>query len=127
MVAETLKRILYVDDEESLALLGQEFLGDLGYQVDAAFSAAEALESFAPGKASYDLVVTDESMPSMSGIELAQELYRRVPQLPVILCSGHLLTMDEDGMADTNIRGVLVKTEVCLKLPEMIEALLVVD
>ncbi len=124
MMAERQKRILYVDDEESLAVLGQEFLGDLGYQVDAAFSAAEALKAFGPDKAGYDLVVTDESMPKMSGIELAQELYRRAPQVPVILCSGHLLTMDEEGMADTNIRGVLVKTEVCLRLPDMIDALL---
>ena len=117
------KRILYVDDEESLALLGQEFLGDLGYEVDVAFSGSRALDMFfePPG---YDLVVTDESMPNMSGIELAQKIYHQAPEVPVILCSGHLLTMHELGIEETNVKGVLVKTEVCTKLPEIIEDLL---
>lgn len=118
------KRVLYIDDEEGLALLGQEFLGDLGYSVDTAFSAAQALELIDRNRTGYDLVVTDESMPKMSGIQLARELYRRFPEIPVILCSGHLLTMNEEGMAQTNIKAVVVKTEACLKLPDLIEELL---
>ena len=117
------KRILYVDDEESLALLGQEFLGDLGYQVEVAFSGAAALEKFCQPP-SYDLVVTDESMPSMSGIELAQKIFQQAPEVPVVLCSGHLLTMDELGIEATNVKDVLVKTEVCTKLPDILEDLL---
>ena len=121
MVAESAIRILYVDDEQGLALLGEEFLGDLGYQVVSAFSGSMALEVFQQADADFDLVITDESMPGMSGIELAKELARISPQTPVILCSGHLLTMDEAGMDKTNIKAVLVKTEVCNKLPELIE------
>jgi len=121
MVAEVGTKILYVDDEQSLALLGEEFLGDLGYQVTSAFSGSMALELFSQDAEGYDLVITDESMPGMSGIELAQEIGRISPQTPVILCSGHLLTMEEAGMKETNIKAVLVKTEVCNKLPEMIE------
>ncbi len=114
-------RILYVDDEESLALLGEEFLGDLGYQVTSAFSGAAALELFQQDAGRFDLLVTDESMPGMSGIELAQAIFKFAPTLPVILCSGHLLTMKEPGMERTNIKAVLVKTEVCIKLPDLIE------
>lgn len=117
-------RILYVDDEESLALLGEEFLGDLGYQVTCAFSGSQALELLQQNPAGVDLLITDESMPGMSGIELAQEFYRLVPEVPVLLCSGHMLTMQDAGIEKTNIKGILLKTEVCDKLPDLIEQLL---
>ncbi len=118
-------RILYVDDEESLAMLGEEYLGDFGYQVTSAYSGKEALDIFRTSPEGFDLVVTDESMPGMSGIQMAQELYKFSPQTPVILCSGHLLTMQEEGMEQTGIKAVIVKTEVCIKLPDLIEQLLV--
>ena len=114
------KRILYVDDEQGLAELGEEFLGDLGYQVTSAFGGQSALTQFERAEQSFDLVVSDESMPNMSGIELAQEIYRISPATPVILCSGHLLTMDEEGMEQTNIVAVLIKTDVCAKLPALL-------
>ena len=115
------KRILYVDDEEGLALLGEEFLSDFGYQVESVFNGHQALARFEQAEAPFDLLVTDESMPGMSGIELAQKIYAIAPAVPVILCSGHLLTMDEEGMGKTNIVAVLLKTEVCLKLPDMLK------
>jgi len=115
------KKILYVDDEQGLALLGEEFLGDLGYQVTSAFGSEEAYTLFEQAELSFDLVVTDESMPGMSGIELAQKIYQNSPQTPIILCSGHMLTMEEPGMEQTNIVAVLLKTDVCLKLPELLE------
>lgn len=115
------RRILYVDDEEGLALLGEEFLGDFGYRVTCAFGSEQALAEFTKAEQPFDLVVTDESMPCMSGIELAQEIFNISPTTPVILCSGHLLTMNEEGMDKTNIVAVLVKTDVCLKLPDLLE------
>lgn len=117
-------RILYVDDEETLALLGEELLGDLGYQVSSAFSGDQAFELLQQNPQAYDLLITDESMPGINGIKLAQKIYQLNPQLPVVLCSGHLLTMHEAGMENTNIQAVLLKTEVCSKLPEIIERLL---
>ena len=118
------KRILFVDDEESLALLGADLLGDYGYQVTCAFNAETALQYFQQENSTFDLVITDESMPSMSGIELAQELYRISSATPVILCSGYLLTMQEQGMDQTNIKAVLPKTDICFKLPDLLEELL---
>lgn len=120
-LTESGKKILYVDDEQGLALLGEEFLGDLGYVVTSAFGPEEAFSKFEQADPAFDLVVTDESMPVMSGIELAQKIYQHSPQTPVILCSGHLLTMEEPGMEQTNIVAVLLKTDVCLKLPDMLE------
>jgi CheY-like chemotaxis protein len=118
------KKILYVDDEPGLALLGKEFLGDLNYLVTSAFSGSMALKLFVQEDQGFDLVITDESMPGMSGIDLAKELKRISPRTPIILCSGHLLTMQEAGMEETNIRAVLIKTEVCTRLPELIEKVL---
>ncbi len=67
------------------------------------------------------MVITDESMPGMTGIELAQKIFSYAENVPVILCSGHMLTMQEKGMEQTNIKAVLAKTDVCLKLPDMLE------
>jgi CheY-like chemotaxis protein len=117
------KKILYVDDEESLAMLGADLLEDYGYQVCCAFNGDEALSLFIQESDSFDVVITDESMPGMTGIQLAQELYRHSSNVPVILCSGHMLTMQEAGMDQTNITAVLAKTDVCLKLPDMLEKL----
>lgn len=117
------KQILFVDDEKSLALLGAELLEEFDYRVECAFGGQEALNLFQQSTTEFDLVVTDESMPGMSGIELAQEIYKCSPGTPVILCSGHLLTMHEAGMESTNIVAALAKTEVCVKLPGMIEDL----
>jgi CheY-like chemotaxis protein len=119
-----LKKILYVDDEKALALLGKDLLSEYGYQVTCAYSGEEALNLFERSDSSFDLVITDEAMPGISGIELAQRIYQRAPELPVILCTGYFLTKKEKGMEKTNIQDVLTKTEVCMKLPDIIETLL---
>lgn len=115
------KRILFVDDEECLALLGAELLDDHGYSVTCEFNGELALQTFQQQAGGFDLVVTDESMPGMSGIDLAQSIFKLSPSTPVVLCSGHMLTMREEGMETTNIVAVLKKTDVCGVLPETIE------
>ena len=115
------KQILFVDDEESLALLGADLLEDFGFRVTCAFNGEEALQLFQQETSCFDMVITDVSMPGMNGIELAQEIFCISPETPVILCSGHMLTMQEEGMDKANITGVLAKTAVCNKLPGMIE------
>jgi len=118
------KRILFIDDEECLAQLGADLLLDLGFQVDCACSGQEGLELFQEKNGEYDLLITDESMPGISGIELAQELYRQSPATPVLLCTGHMLTMQEPGIDRTNIRTIVAKTEVCTRLPDLLDELL---
>lgn len=80
-------RILVVDDEESLLLLIQSVLALEGFAVDAVGSAEEALEGIA--SAHYDLVITDNNMPGMHGLELATELGKSHPDLPVILMTAY--------------------------------------
>ncbi len=88
------ERILFVDDNEPVARAGGWMLEALGYQVQIVASGSAALQALEDGD-SYDLVITDQTMPQMSGIELAAELYRRDPNLPVILVSGYM-----EGVAD---------------------------
>ena len=119
----TTKQILFVDDEASLALLGADLLGDFGYEVTCAHNGEEAFELFQQQVDRFDLVITDETMPGISGIELAQQIFNISALMPVILCSGHMLTMEEEGIDKTNVVAVLIKTEVCGRLPRMIEKL----
>ena len=123
-VIDQQEKILFVDDEESLALLGADLLSDIGYSVTCAFDGDSALKLFEQQSSFFDLVVTDLTMPGMSGIELSQRIFTISPSTPVILCSGHLLTMQEEGIAQTNITAILTKTAVCSELPEMIKKIL---
>lgn len=123
MMSSTPKKVLFVDDEPALLALGEDLLTDEGYQVVCASDPRQALDLFAQHEHQFDLVVTDESMPGMTGTELAQQLFQLAPQLPVILCSGYLLTMADEGIGATNIKEVLAKTDVFFKLPSTIASL----
>ncbi len=81
-------RVLFVDDEASLVNLWQDILTQLGYQVVAETRSLEALETFRAAPRRFDLVVTDQTMPGMSGETLVAELRRIRPDVPVILCTG---------------------------------------
>ena len=118
------KQVLFVDDEPSLAALGAELLDDCGYSVTCEFDGEAALRKFQEQEGGFDLVITDESMPKMSGIELAQAIFKLSPSTPIILCSGHMLTMQEEGIGETNILAVLAKTEACGQLPTTVETIL---
>ena len=80
--------ILFVDDEDSVVQLGREVLESLGYYPVICRTAAEALEVFQADPKRFDLLITDRTMPGMSGDCLAQECRRRRPNLPVLFCSG---------------------------------------
>ncbi len=118
------EHIMYVDDEEGLAILGQEFLEDLGYVVTPVFNSVEALEKFRAEPDRYDLVVTDQTMPGMTGVEMAIEMAKISPETPVVLCSGFKMTLDSSGIAESSIREVLLKPEMFDKLPRVLRQLL---
>lgn len=103
------EHILVVDDEEDLAFLMQSALSALGYRVTACTSSPEALNLFLADPAAFDLVITDMTMPHLSGSELAQEILKRKPTQPVILCSGYSSFMDADKAAAIGIRAFLLK------------------
>jgi PAS domain S-box-containing protein len=82
------ERILFVDDEEEVLFAGKKLLERLGYQVVAGSDGEHALKRFREEPAAFDLVITDQTMPGMTGTELTRELIRIRPDIPVILCTG---------------------------------------
>ncbi|MCP4576750.1 MAG: PAS domain S-box protein [Deltaproteobacteria bacterium] len=103
------ERILFVDDEESLADLGKRMLQHLGYEVDVRTSSIEALEAFRTKPERYDLVITDTTMPHMTGPELAGELMRIRPDIPIILCTGFSEMITEDKAKDLGFKAFVMK------------------
>lgn len=103
------ERILFVDDEEPIARLGCMMLERLGYTVVVSTSGSEALALFRATPQSFDLVITDHTMPAMTGARLAQELRRLRPDLPVILCSGFSHTMNADKAQALGLDAFLLK------------------
>jgi CheY-like chemotaxis protein len=83
------ERILFVDDEESIIYLGKEMLEEFGYEVTIKRSSIEAFTTFCDCPENFDLVITDKSMPDMTGFELAEKILKIQPGMPVILCSGY--------------------------------------
>jgi PAS domain S-box-containing protein len=105
------QHILVVDDEEALAQLLQKFLKDLGYQAESRTSSLSALEEIRANPQKYVLLITDQTMPQMTGIQLAQEAYKLNPKLPVVLCSGLRVPMERAGITETAICHIALKTE----------------
>jgi len=103
------KRILFVDDELPLALLGQSMLEELGYVVEPRGSVADALAVVRANPAAFDLVITDLTMPTMLGTDFARELLQLRPNLPIILTTGYTANLTPERVRDLGIRELLLK------------------
>ena len=112
-------RILYVDDEEPIASLGQEMLAALGYDVTVRFSSRDALEAFQARPDRFDLVITDMTMPNMTGASLAREILKVRPGLPIILTTGFSEQITEEEAKRIGIREFLMKP---VSLPDLAQA-----
>jgi signal transduction histidine kinase/ActR/RegA family two-component response regulator len=82
------ERVLFIDDEPMLIRLHKTLLEELGYRVTTSSSSPEALRMFQTHPEQFDLVITDQTMPEMTGSELATRMLRIRPDIPIILCSG---------------------------------------
>ena len=103
------ERILLVDDEKMLVAAGQKALQHLGYTVDSRTSPIEALELFKAKPNHFDLVITDQTMPGMTGDVLARELMGIRPDLPVIICTGYSQTVDQKRAKQAGIKAFVLK------------------
>jgi CheY-like chemotaxis protein len=81
-------RVLFVDDEETIALAMQLLLESLGYEVVVHTASRDALDTFRTDPHGFDVVITDQTMPEMTGEDLVQALHRIRPEIPIILCTG---------------------------------------
>jgi CheY-like chemotaxis protein/anti-sigma regulatory factor (Ser/Thr protein kinase) len=103
------ERVLFVDDEPVLADLGGLMLKPLGYTVTTQTNSIGALEHFRAQPQGFDLVVTDMTMPDMTGLELAGKLLQIRADLPIILCSGFSETVTHEKAMATGIREFITK------------------
>ncbi len=101
--------VLFVDDEPMLIQVYREQLEKLGYHVDAVDSGLKALELFTSDPNKYDLVITDMTMPKMTGDKLAGELLKIRPGVPVILCTGYSQQITEEKAHELGIRSFIMK------------------
>ncbi len=103
------ERVLFVDDESMLADLGRMLLETLGYKATATTSAAEAVELFRRNPDGYDLIITDQAMPEMSGAQLAKEMMHIRADIPIILCTGFSESMNADLARELGIKAFTLK------------------
>jgi PAS domain S-box-containing protein len=103
------EQLLFVDDEASLVQVAQRMLRRLGYGVDVFLSGEKALDAFAADPHGYDLVITDLSMPKMSGLHLLDEIKKLRPETPVLLCTGFSHAMRTKNPRELGLKGVLRK------------------
>ncbi|MCF8074788.1 MAG: response regulator [Desulfotignum sp.] len=103
------ERILFLDDEAPIAKMGSQILERLGYSVTIRTSSVEALELFRAKPDEFDLVVTDMTMPNMTGDKLAVKLMKIRPDIPVILCTGYSKKISDETATDIGIKAFAYK------------------
>ncbi|MFH1984658.1 MAG: PAS domain S-box protein [Pseudomonadota bacterium] len=118
------EHILLVDDKKDVVDIEQQMLEYLGYHVTARTSSPDALEAFRANPDKFDLVITDMTMPNMTGDKLAGELIKIRSGMPVILCTGFSEMMSKEKAESTGIKGFLMKPVVIGDLSAMIRKVL---
>ncbi|THB75988.1 MAG: PAS domain S-box protein [Desulfobulbaceae bacterium] len=118
------ERVLFVDDEASVVKLGMRMLAKLGYQVDGETSSLAALERFRQSPERYDLVVSDVTMPELTGIKLIPKLREIRPEIPVILCTGYSSQVSEQDGVLAGANAIIAKPFVKDTLAKMVRTVL---
>ncbi len=118
------ERVLLIDDEEDLADLYQRALEKLGYQVTCFSNSLEALKDFQQKADWYDIVVTDMTMPNLTGLDLIKEILKIKPEVPSILCSGYSKSVNKVEAKFHGVSEYLVKPFLPQVLAETIRKVL---
>jgi PAS domain S-box-containing protein len=117
--------ILFVDDELSIVKMVREMLERLGYKVETAITPQDALERFRLNPDHFDLVITDMTMPQMTGVKLSEKIMGIRPDIPVIICTGHSVLIDEERAKQLGIAAYVMKpiimTEIAKTLREVLD------
>ena len=103
------ERILFVDDEPAITSVAHDFLGMLGYTVSVTTSSLEALDLFAANPRAFDLVISDVTMPAMTGDKLSHRLLEIRPDIPIILCSGYSSKTLGRSASELGVKALLNK------------------
>lgn len=103
------EKILFVDDEEPLVNIAKKMLERLGYQVETQTNPDEAFKLFRSNPDKFDLIISDMTMPQMTGDKLAQKIMEIRPDIPIIISTGFSAKMDEDKAKEMGIRAFTMK------------------
>ncbi len=103
------ERILFIDDEELLVQWGQAILGRLGYEVTGMTDSVRALEIFSQDPSRFDLVITDQTMPGLTGVQLAGAILKLRPKFPILLCTGRTGDVHSGKIARASLPELLTK------------------
>jgi len=118
------ERILIVDDEVPIAQLEKIMLERMGYDVVQRTSSKDALKAFMMNPGSFDLVISDMSMPRLTGIQLAKEIFNIRQDLPIIICTGFSEKITESIIKETGIKAILMKPVIKSKMAKMVRKVL---
>jgi signal transduction histidine kinase/ActR/RegA family two-component response regulator len=122
--AEGKERILLIDDEEQIVNMEQQMLERLGYKVTASTDSKAALEAFSRHPDDFDLIITDMTMPHITGDRLARKMLDIKPKIPVILCTGFNEAISEEKALSMGIQKFVMKPVVKNELASTIRTVL---
>jgi CheY-like chemotaxis protein len=123
-LASGTEKILFVDDEVPIAKMASQILERLGYKVTTRTSSVEALELIKMKPSHFDLIITDMTMPNMTGDKLTVELMKIRPDIPVILCTGYSNKISEESAFKIGIKALVYKPIVKIDLAKKIREVL---
>jgi CheY-like chemotaxis protein len=115
------QRVLYVDDDPSLAMTTRMVLEELGYQIELCGSAEEALEKLHSKNLNIDLLISDQNMGGISGEELARQFRLLHPGLPVIITTGSAGLFDGKSLSDLGLQDILAKPVSARRIAQAID------
>jgi PAS domain S-box-containing protein len=118
------ERILFVDDEPDLVDLAKQTLEHLGYRVTASANSIDALKTFRDRADQFDLVITDQTMPHLTGVGLTREITRIRPGIPIILCTGFSESITQEEAMAIGVREFVMKPFVGRELAETVRRVL---
>ena len=118
------ERILFVDDEELLVEMARGMLESLGYHVTVAANGTEAWNLFLEDPSRFDLVITDQTMPDMTGVTLAQKMLKVRKEMPIILCTGYSEMVSAEKAKEAGISAFVMKPVVKKELAETVRRVL---
>jgi CheY-like chemotaxis protein len=121
------EHILLVDDDKKVAFMVRHMLEKLGYQVTCILKSPEAAQKFAASPDIYDLVITDLTMPGLTGFELAEQLCSIRPDIPIILCTGFGEHINKNRYRHMGIKGFLNKPVSVKSLSNLVRDILDAD
>jgi CheY-like chemotaxis protein len=118
------EKILFVDDDETIVKMGEKILLSLGYKVFSTTKSNEALKLLKENINDFDLLISDQTMPEMTGIELAQEVLKDNPEFPILLCTGYSSKLDDATAKELGCKGFVHKPLTISELSEKIQEVL---